>query len=119
MNLLEIIPTDKQNAVKRKELVELTGMYDEDIRAELKKLTANGNFIIASPKGGYYITENVEEIERYLHSIDSRIKALYLNYLAMRKYVANARGQKITKVRQHFRRLGVDIVDNQVSMFGG
>lgn len=119
MNILDFIPNTKEKAVKRKELVKLTGMYDEDLRAEIKKLTANGNFIIASPKGGYYITENVEEIERYLYSIDSRIKALYLNYLLMRKYVANAKGIKITKVRQHFRRLGVDIVDNQVSMFGG
>ena len=119
MDLLEVIPTSKEKAITRQELSLVMGANDRDNRFGIEALRKQGHNIIPTPKGGYYITDDIDELETFLKSIDSRMTSMYLTYLPMRKQVANARGIKITNVRQHFRRLGVDIVENQMSMFGG
>lgn len=111
--LLDYIPHAKNEAVSRFELSNTLGLHEREIRLKIKELTRQGINIIPSPKGGYYITDDIDEIEQFLKTIDSRMASLYLTYLSMRKQVARARGIKITKVRQHFRRLGIEVIEGQ------
>ena len=114
MNLLDIIPKGKNNAVSRFDLADTYGVGERHIRLEIERLRREGIYIIPSPKGGYYITDDINEMETFLKTIDSRMKSEYLTYLPMRKKVAAAQGKRITKVREHFRRLGMGDIDGQV-----
>jgi len=99
----------------RKELARLTQMSDRAVRLELKDLTKEGHCIIHDAKTNTYkLTSNIEEMEAYLRTIDSYSTSLYLTYLPMRKMVAAAKGEKIVKVRQHFRKLGIEVDDDQL-----
>lgn len=99
----------------RKELARLTQLSDRSVRLELKDLTKKGHCIIHDAKTNTYkLTSNLEEMEAYLHTIDSYSTSLYLTYLPMRKMVAEAKGEKIVEVRKHFRRLGINVDDDQM-----
>lgn len=113
MNLLEHIPRTEKQAVSRFKLASIYGVGERVIRHEIERLRREGVNIIPSPKGGYYIADDIEEIELFLKTIDSRMKSEYLTYLPMRQKVANAKGKRITKVREHFRRLGMGDLEGQ------
>jgi hypothetical protein len=99
----------------RKELATLTQKSDRAVRLELKELTKEGHCIIHDPQTNTYkLTTNLEEMEAYLKTIDSYSTSLYLTYLPMRKMVAESKGQKIIEVRKHFRRLGINVDDDQI-----
>lgn len=110
LNLLNIPRT-------RAELVSFTRLDDRVVRLMLKDLTREGHCIIHDTKTNTYkLTEDVDEMEAYLKRMDSYVSSFYFNYLPMRKVVAEAKGQKLVKVRQHFRRLGIDVDNNQLEL---
>lgn len=113
MNLLKHIPHSREHAVSRFKLADMYGVGERFIRLEIERLRREGYNIIPSPKGGYYVADDIDEIELFLKSIDSRMKSEYLTYLPMRKKVAEAKGKRITKVREHFRRLGMGDLEGQ------
>ena len=101
----------------RSELSQLLNMDDRTVREKIKELTKEGHCIIHDDKTKTYkITADIEEMERYLKKIDHYQTSFYFNYLAMRKKVAEAKGVKLVKVRQHFRRLGIEIDSDQQRM---
>lgn len=104
---------------KRTELAAMTGMSDRAVRSTIKDLTRAGSFIIHDAKTKTYrLTDDVAEMEEYLRFIDSYQTSAYFTYLPMRRYVAEANGQRITKVREHFRRLGMEVDERQERMEG-
>lgn len=104
---------------KRAELAALTGMSDRAVRMAIKELTRAGSFIIHDSKTNTYrLTADVAEMDAYLKFIDSYQTSAYFTYLPMRKAVAEANGQRITKVREHFRRLGMEVDERQERMEG-
>jgi len=113
VDLLKYIPHSRNQAVSRFKLADIYGVPERAIRLEIEKLRREGHNIIPSPHGGYYITDDISEIDAFLKTIDSRMKSEYLTYLPMRKKVAAAKGIRITKVREHFRRLGMGDLDGQ------
>ena len=102
---------------KRRELYELSGTNDRQMREIVEELRREGKYIIHNGKA-YELTDDVDKIEKYLHSEDSRSTNIYLTNLAMRRYVAESKGQRITEVRRHFRRLGVEVEEGQERMEG-
>lgn len=110
LNLLKVPRT-------RAELVSYTRLDDRAVRLILKDLTREGHCIIHDTKSNTYkLTEDVDEMEAYLKRMDSYVSSFYFNYLPMRKIVAEAKGQKLVKVRQHFRRLGIEVDENQLQL---
>ena len=91
MDLLKYIPHSRNQAVSRFKLADIYGVPERAIRLE---------------------------IEAFLKTIDSRMKSEYLTYLPMRKKVAAAKGKRITKVREHFRRLGMGDLEGQQKIEG-
>lgn len=101
----------------RAELTRLTKLSDRAVRLELKELTREGHCIIHDPKSNTYkLTTDLKEMESYLKTIDSYSTSLYLTYLPMRKLVAESKGEKIVKVRQHFRKLGINVDNDQMRL---
>lgn len=111
--LLDLLKSPRTRA----ELTGLTNMSDRAVRLVIKELTREGHCIIHDSKTNTYkLTEDIKEIETYLKTIDRYQTSFYFNYLAMRKKVATAKGQKLTHVREHFRRLGVEVDENQMKL---
>lgn len=101
----------------RAELISRTKLSDRKVRLAIEELRKDGHCIIHdNTSKTYKLTEDVEEIEAFLKTIDSYQTSFYFNYLPMRKIVAAARGQKLVEVRKHFRRLGIEIDESQIRM---
>lgn len=101
----------------RAELVDRTRMSDRAVRLAIEELRREGHCIIHDSKThAYKLTDDIDEMETFLRTMDSYQTSFYFNYLPMRKKVAEARGQKLVKVRQHFRRLGIEIDESQIRM---
>lgn len=116
MNIVDFIPKGEKNAVSRGYLRTVTNLSDRDVRRAIAEQRKSGVPILASKTGGYFIAENIEQIEEYLKWIDSYNTSYYFDFLPLRKMVVESKGQKLVKVRQHFRRLGMEIPENQLSM---
>jgi hypothetical protein len=101
----------------RAELISKTKLSDRKVRLAIEELRKNGHCIIHdNVTNTYKLTDDINEIEKFLKVIDSYQTSFYFNYLPMRQKVAKARGQKLVKVRQRFRRLGIEIDESQIRM---
>ena len=101
----------------RTELSCKTKLSDRKVRLIIEELRKEGHCIIHDNKTNTYkLTEDIEEIEAFLKVIDSYQTSFYFNYLPMRQKVAKARGQRLVKVRPHYRRLGKEIDESQIKM---
>ncbi len=108
MNLLDFIPKGKENAVSRSELAIKTGLDDRTIRNEIKRLVKRGVPILSSSHTrGYWLSDNLDEIESYIKETDNRRKSLYFTTLALRKEFYRRKGIKVTVVKEHIRRNSV------------
>lgn len=94
----------------------MTQLSDRGIRREIAEKRKAGVPILASRSGGYFIAENIEQIEEFLKWIDSYSTSYYFDFLELRKIVIESKGQRLVKVREHFRKLGMEIPENQISM---
>ena len=55
MNILDYIPFGKENAIRRGELIRLTGLDDRSMRKLIEKEQLNGNLILNMQDGkGYF-----------------------------------------------------------------
>ena len=70
MELLNLIPYGRDNAVSRADLVRLTGWNDRKVRDEIKRLLRNGERILSSSSAkGYWRSDDPDEIERFLRKV--------------------------------------------------
>ena len=107
----------EKSPIPRAELCKITGIEDRKMRRIIEMLRKDGKHIIHNGKV-YELTEDVEKIEKFIRSEDSRTTSIYFSTLAMRQFVAETKGEKIVNVRQHFRRLGVAVEEGQERMEG-
>lgn len=67
MNILDFIPTGKENAISREALVFKTGVCDREVRKLIEDERINGAMIVSfSDSKGYYIATREEEISHYV-----------------------------------------------------
>lgn len=120
MKIEDYIPVGKENAISRYELERMTGLPDRINRRLILKARKKIVPIIASEKGGYYITYDISEIEAFLKTIDSRIDSMVFTYLPLRRMVQMSKGVTVTKVRALCRRLSktAESTENQLKMNG-
>lgn len=74
MKIESYIPTGRKNAINRAELCRITGKDDRANREAIREARNRGVPIVASPKGGYYITESTAEIARLRNEMLSRAR---------------------------------------------
>ena len=105
--LINYIPVGKSNAITRQELVRLTGESDRAIRKEIKRLNRDGIPILSSSRGcGYWISDDLDELEQYINETDHRRESLYYATLELRKELYRRKGIRVTVVKEHIRRIG-------------
>lgn len=106
-----LIPEGRENAISRAELKRLTGFSDDRKIRELikqanKVLAFRGKAIISSSGArGYWITENLEEMESYLEESSRRSKTQYQNDNPIRQLVQRKGGAAAVHVTDYFRRV--------------
>ena len=74
-NLLNYLPTGKENQLTGRNLGETTGLKGSQIRAEVNRLRAAGE-PIASDAQGYYIATDPEELTATIKNLQSRRNAM-------------------------------------------
>lgn len=98
------IPFGKENAVTREELHKITGYNDREIREMIGRERRKGHAILSSPSvSGYWQTEDIDEIERFIKALDRRRSSEAKNLIKLREKVAKARGYTFVQVRAHTR----------------
>lgn len=76
MDILEFIPYGRNNAIKRKELRDLCGLNDRDMRRAIELARKETPIVNLSDGRGYYQPETREEITRYIMQEKSRLKSI-------------------------------------------
>lgn len=106
MELLELIPYGKENAVSREYLSKLTGWDGRKVRWEIKRLLKNGEHILSSSSAkGYWRSDDPDEIEKFLRESDKRRQTEALTVQPLRFYVAKEKGYDLVPVRAHYRKV--------------
>ena len=93
--LAGLIPEGKENAISKRELMDVTGLGDRELRKAIEELRNTGMLIINLGDGnGYYISNDVMELRRQYQYDTSRAMAI----LKRRKYIRNylkQRGEQV------------------------
>lgn len=82
--LQQLSVRDRQNPVTRSELSRWTGLADRMSREAIEGLRSRGYWIVNGEGGGYYITTEREELERWLLNYTARARTIYKVAAAMR-----------------------------------
>lgn len=116
MNILDFIPTGKENAISKQELMSRTGIKDERlIRDAIKKQVESGVPILSSSgHKGYWYSEDIDEIEEFIRENDHRSNAINKTTAKLKKHLYEMKNIKVTPVRQHYRRLSNGDVNGQI-----
>lgn len=118
IDLLQYIPYGRENAISRAELARLTGLADREIRREVKRILQTGEPVLSSSKqGGYWRSDNPEEWAAFLRESENRTNTERRTTYKLRERYYAETGTKITRVREHTRRIsGYSRPDGQIGM---
>ena len=83
------IPTNKESAVSREMLCQWTGLPDRKVR-KLIELARNDGVMILSFGQGYYISEDIDELERYYRQEHSRAIRILVRLKTIRRTLRKA-----------------------------
>lgn len=76
----DMIPFGRENAVSRKDLMQMTGLSDRDNREVIAKMRTDAEaedvIVSTSHHGGYHRTTDEAEIDHFIREIDSRKQKL-------------------------------------------
>lgn len=107
INLLDYIPEGKENAVTKEYLMRMTGWDDRTVRREIKRLVKEGVPILSSSHHkGYWISNNLDELGKFIKETDNRRHSLYNTTLKLRKYYYDKKDIKVVIVQEHMRKVG-------------
>lgn len=116
MNILDFIPTGKENAVSKQKLCELTGTDERLIRASIKRQVENGVPILSSSgHKGYWYSDDIDEIEEFIRENEHRVKSLTRTTAKLKKHLYEMKNIRVTSVRQHYRKLQCDYIEGQLN----
>ncbi len=91
--MLELIPTGKENAISRAELVSLTNLKDRVVRLRIEQYRNEGICICSNwqeGNKGYYLPSNDGEQKEFLKNYSAYIKKMSKTYLNMANYSCKA-----------------------------
>lgn len=90
MDIVQYIPTGRENAISRKQLMILTGLSDRKIRAEIHNARRENVILNLQDGSGYYLPDmdseaDVAEIRRFVNQETNRLKSIGWSLYAARK----------------------------------
>lgn len=89
MDILDLIPTGKANAVTRAQLCAHTGLSDRAVRKLIELARIDGAIIINAQDGaGYYISDNPVDIRRQIATNNSRAMTILKQQKCLRRRLA-------------------------------
>ena len=87
MDILEYIPFGRDNAIKRKNLRDLTGLSDRDMRRAIELARKETPIINLQDGRGYYRPDDRDDLQRYVLQEQARAKKILQNInVACRAY---------------------------------
>lgn len=117
MNLLDYIPSGKENAISREKLVLLTGLDDRAVRGAIQRLVEKGEPIFSSSSHkGYWYSDDIDELERFINEREHRIHTEQKTLSNLKKRLYELKNIKVVPVRQHYRRIDSGNIDGQIEM---
>lgn len=94
MNITDFIPTGKENAITRADLVRILNLPDRKVREMIETARKDGALILNAQDGaGYYISEDVGELKRQLHSNHSRAMSVLRQNTHLRRKIKELEGE--------------------------
>ena len=88
MRITDFIGMGRENAVTRAELVQRLNLPDRKIREMIEQARKDGALILNAQDGaGYYISEDVGELKRQLHSNHSRAMSVLRQNTHLRRKI--------------------------------
>ena len=101
----DMIPFGRENAVSRKDLMQMTGLSDREVRrtiAELRAVDDGSDMVIVSVSrsGGYYRTDNIDEIRHFVYEMEKRARNTFLAIRVARHII-----KRLTQRKEYGRRL--------------
>lgn len=100
MNICEFIPTGKENAIRRADLVARLNLPDRTIRNMIEAARKKGALILNDQSGaGYYISEDIGELKQQLKRNDNRAFSVLTQNVHLRRKIkeleAKSSGQTV------------------------
>lgn len=83
------IPTSKESAVSREMLCEWTGLSDRKVRQNIEKARREGVMILCFGQG-YYISEDINELQKYYAQERRRAISILCRLKTLRKKLKEA-----------------------------
>lgn len=68
----KILPTGKASRISTQELENITGLTSRELRKEIAKARAEGELIMSSTTGGYFLPADRTEVEECYRSLRAR-----------------------------------------------
>lgn len=88
MNIVNYIGVGRENAVDRVRLTELTGLPDRKVRSLIEEARREGTLIVNAQDGaGYYISDDLVELKRQLHTNHSRAMSILVQQKYLRRKI--------------------------------
>ena len=89
MKIETYIPTGKENAITRSDLARLLGMTDRAVRKEIELARERGE-LICNEGTGYFLAEDIGQIERQYRVDRARALAVLKRLKTMRRMLRDA-----------------------------
>lgn len=90
----KILPTGKENAISTDELTVLLGFTDtRALQTDISKARADGQIILSSTSGGYYLPANDDEVREFIGALQARAIGTFKAIKSARKYLKEDKGQ--------------------------
>lgn len=90
----KILPTGKENAISTSELTVLMGFSDSRaLQTDISKARADGQIILSSTSGGYYLPANDDEVREFIGALQARAIGTFKAIKSARKYLKEDKGQ--------------------------
>lgn len=109
IEVLEMIPKGKENAISRKELADRLNCSDRKARDIIHSLKCHFPILSNTTKGGYYRPATIEEANEYNRQLSSYVKQVNKTKVPIQRW--------ITK-QKRIERAKLSILKDQVNLFG-
>lgn len=94
--ILRYLEIGKDKAKTREQLCELSGLCDRVVRREIEALRDEGVIIINNQDGrGYYISEDVEEMQRQFRQNQARAMSILRQQKHLRRRMAEVVNERL------------------------
>ena len=92
--IMQQLPVGKENAISSEALAELLHYTSKrELQAHIAKERKAGAVILSTTTGGYYQSNNRDEIAEFVRTLEKRAKNTMNALKSARKYLKNVEGQ--------------------------